>query len=58
MAGFYTLNARDNSLVHWIYSQYSRSDAGAFRDAIGAEVDNLRSLLASRSVRYDDKRSC
>ena len=57
MAGLHTLNARDNSLVHWIYSQYARSDAKAFRDAIQAEVDTLRGLLASRSVKYDDLKS-
>ncbi|WP_188436425.1 hypothetical protein [Microbacterium murale] len=57
MPDFHTLNARDNSLVHWIYSQFARSDASAFRTAIQTEAENLRGLLASRSVRYDDLKS-
>jgi hypothetical protein len=57
MVSLHTLNARDNSLVHWIYSQYAGSDARAFRIAIEAEVQNLSELLRSRSVRYEDLKS-
>jgi len=57
MTGLHTLNARDNSLVHWLYSGYAGSDPQNFREAIQGEVGNLRGLLESKSVKYEDLKS-
>ena len=57
MLGFHALNARDNSLIHWIFSSYAKSDPEAFRRAMQAEAQQIRDLLSSRGVAYDQLKS-
>lgn len=57
MPGFHVLNARDNSLLHYIFLEHANADAGRFQIAIQREAQQIRNLLASKQVRYDDLKS-
>ncbi|WP_166351016.1 hypothetical protein [Phytoactinopolyspora limicola] len=57
MLGFHALNARDNTLLPWIFFELAGSDPAVFQRTMQAEARQIRDLLASRGVHYEDLRS-
>lgn len=57
MSGFHIVNARDNALVEWIFSEYAHGDPAKFRLAMQAEAANLSEALRSRNVTYEELKS-
>jgi hypothetical protein len=55
--GFHVLNARDNTLIHWIFFELAKSDPQLFQRAMQAEATQIRALLGSRDIRYEDLKS-
>jgi hypothetical protein len=55
--GFHTLNARDNALIHLIFFEFAKSDPRLFQQAMQEEAKQIRSLLASRNIRYEALKS-
>lgn len=57
MLGFHTINARDNALLHYIFLQLADSDPRHFQHAMQQEAGQIRSLLGSCGIRYEDLKS-
>lgn len=43
MTALYTLNARDKTLIHWMYSEQANVDPLAFREAIQGAIKSSKS---------------
>jgi len=57
MLGLHTLDARDNSLIQWIYSGFAAGDASLFQRSMQMEAAKVRDLLQEGGVNYDDLKS-
>jgi hypothetical protein len=55
--GFHSLNARDNTLFHWLYSDAAKGDPQVFRDLLQEEARHVRVLLSSRNIDYEQLKS-
>jgi len=55
--GFHALNARDNALIHWIFFELAKSDPQLFQRAMQKEAKQIRDLLTSRDIRYEQLKS-
>ncbi|WP_146088024.1 hypothetical protein [Rathayibacter sp. AY1B5] len=54
---FHTLNARDNSVIPWLYSGPADGDPATFRDLMQLENEHVRDMLNAKGIDYDDLKS-
>lgn len=57
MLGLHTLDARDNSLIDWIFAGFANGDVVRFREAMQLEAGRIRDLLREGGVNYDELKS-